>query len=77
MLNVNQNNALTIRYVLWANLILGLHGMYIYSLNDTQFNLIIGAANIWVWVYFREVVNSHLPKTEITKLIEKYKNYLS
>ena len=42
-----------IKYILWINLALGLQNLYFYVNNDSLFNLVIGALNIGVWVFFR------------------------
>ena len=45
-----------IKYILWINLIVGFQNLYYYVNNDALFNLIIGALNIGVWVFFRNKV---------------------
>ena len=42
-----------LKYIIWINLALGLQNLYFYVNNDSIFNLIIGALNIGVWVFFR------------------------
>jgi len=42
-------------YVLWLNLILGLQNLYFYVNNDSLFNLLVGAVNIGVWVFYRKI----------------------
>ena len=44
------------KYILWINLALGLQNLYFYVNNDSLFNLIIGAINIGVWVFYRSKV---------------------
>ena len=42
-----------IKYILWINLAFGLQNLYFYVNNDSLFNLVIGALNIGVWVFYR------------------------
>jgi len=42
------------KIIIWVNLILGLYNLYLYSIEWGLFNLIIGALNIGVWVFFRK-----------------------
>ena len=42
-----------LKYIIWINLALGLQNLYFYVNNDSIFNLIIGALNIGVWVFYR------------------------
>ena len=41
-----------LKYVLWINLALGFHNLYMYVNNDSLFNFAIGALNIGVWVFY-------------------------
>ena len=38
--------------VVLLNLVIGFYNLYLYSIGDNLFNLIIGALNIGVWVFF-------------------------
>ena len=40
--------------VVWINLILGLYNLYCFSVGHMIFNLIVGALNVGVWVFFRK-----------------------
>tara|TARA_B100001094_G_C17854549_1_gene634336 strand:+ start:320 stop:490 length:171 start_codon:yes stop_codon:yes gene_type:complete len=42
-----------LRYSAWLNLFIGFYNMYLYGIGDKWFNLLIGALNIGVWVFFR------------------------
>tara|TARA_R110001592_G_scaffold39922_1_gene131236 strand:+ start:291 stop:449 length:159 start_codon:yes stop_codon:yes gene_type:complete len=42
------------KMIVWFNLIIGFYNLYLYSVGDNLFNLIIGALNIGVWVFFSE-----------------------
>ena len=44
-----------LKWILWLNLILGFQNLYFYVSNDSLFNLVIGALNIGVWVFFRKL----------------------
>ena len=41
------------KYAAWLNLFIGFYNIYLYSVGDKWFNLIIGALNIGVWVFYR------------------------
>ena len=45
-----------LKYILWLNLALGFHNLYMYVNNDSLFNFAIGALNIGVWVFYRSKV---------------------
>ena len=45
----------TMKIIVWMNLVIGLYNMYLYSVGDKFFNLIIGSINIGVWVFYRGV----------------------
>ena len=40
--------------VAWLNLVLGIYNIYLFSIGNLMFNLIIGTLNIGVWVFFRK-----------------------
>ena len=42
-----------LKYVLWVNLAFGLQNLYFYVNNDSLFDLVVGAINIGVWVFYR------------------------
>ena len=50
---MTQKKKTYLKYILWLNLALGFHNLYMYVNNDSLFNLAIGALNIGVWVFFR------------------------
>jgi hypothetical protein len=41
------------KMIIWVNLLIGFYNIYLWSIGDNLFNLIIGALNIGVWVFFR------------------------
>ena len=44
-----------LKIIIWINLLIGLYNIYLYVNSDWLFNLIIGALNIGVWVFFRKI----------------------
>ena len=43
------------KIVILLNLVIGFYNLYLYSVGDKLFNLIIGILNIGVWVFFRRI----------------------
>ena len=43
------------KMIVLFNLVVGFYNLYLYSVGDKLFNLIIGAINIAVWVFFRRI----------------------
>ena len=54
-LEVNEDNIELFKMTLWLNLVIGIYGLYLYSVGHSLFNLIIGSINIGVWVFLRKV----------------------
>ena len=52
---MSKNKKEAIQLSLILNLILGCYNIYLYSINNMIFNLLIGTANIGVWVFFRDL----------------------
>ena len=50
---MTQENKQYLKYILWLNLVLGLHNLYLYVNTDSIFNFIVGSINIGVWVFYR------------------------
>ena len=44
-----------IKLSLTLNLILGIFNLYLFSVNNMLFNLLVGSANVGVWVFFRDM----------------------
>ena len=44
-------------FVIKFNLLIGLYNLYLFSISDSLFNLIVGSMNIGVWTFFREIVH--------------------
>ena len=45
-----------LKIMIWINYIVGFWNLYLYSVGGKYFNLIIGALNIGVWVFFRRII---------------------
>jgi len=43
--------------IIWINYFLGFYNLYLYSVGDKWFNLIVGSLNIGVWIFFRRIYN--------------------
>jgi len=41
--------------VLKFNLIIGIYNLYLFSIGNNLFNLVIGSMNIGVWTFFRDL----------------------
>ena len=50
---MTQEKKTYLKFILWLNLALGFHNLYMYVNNDSLFNFAIGALNIGVWVFYR------------------------
>ena len=44
-----------IKIIIWINYIIGFYNLYLFSVGDKLFNLIVGILNIGVWVFFRRM----------------------
>ena len=53
---MTQEKKTYLKFILWLNLALGFHNLYMYVNNDSLFNLAIGALNIGVWVFYRSKI---------------------
>tara|TARA_B100000131_G_scaffold236511_1_gene228537 strand:+ start:1015 stop:1215 length:201 start_codon:yes stop_codon:yes gene_type:complete len=40
--------------VAWLNLVLGIYNIYLFSIGNLMFNLVIGTLNVGVWAFFRK-----------------------
>ena len=52
---MSENKKEIIKLSLTLNLILGIFNIYLFCINHMIFNLLVGAANIGVWVFFRDM----------------------
>ena len=50
--------------ILKFNLIVGLYNLYLFSIGNNLFNLVIGSMNIGVWTFFRNLAFVSTIKTE-------------
>ena len=55
MFIMSQNKKEIIKLSLTLNLLLGIFNLYLYSINNMFFNLIVGSVNVGVWVFFRDM----------------------
>ena len=52
---MNKERREAIRYSAWLNLFIGFYNLYLWSVGEWLFNLIVGILNIGVWVFFRKI----------------------
>jgi len=52
---MSQNKKEIIKLSLTLNLLLGVFNLYLFCINNMLFNLVVGSANIGVWVFFRDM----------------------
>ena len=57
---MSKEKAKDLSTVAWLNLVLGIYNIYLFTIGNLLFNLIIGSLNIGVWVFFRN------PKTVLS-----------
>ena len=43
-----------LKLAIWFNLFIGIYNLYIYNEISSLFHLVLGSANVGVWVFFRE-----------------------
>ena len=60
---INKKEILSI--ILKFNLIIGIYNLYLFSIGDSIFNLLIGSTNIGVWTFFRNL--AVMSRNEIKK----------
>ena len=58
---MNKNNKIEendriemLRLTIWFNLFIGIYNLYLFNEINSLFHLVLGSANIAVWVFFRE-----------------------
>lgn len=65
-MNTNVKNRKEIlSIILKFNLIIGIYNLYLFSAGQSLFNLVIGAMNIGVWTFFRNVAIIHINNDKI------------
>jgi|TARA_B100000959_G_C14883859_1_gene583738 hypothetical protein len=52
---MDKNKKEIIKLILTLNLLLGIFNLYLFSQNYLLFNLVVGSANVGVWVFFRDL----------------------
>ena len=43
-----------LRLAIWFNLFIGIYNLYVFNEMNSLFHLVIGSANVGVWVFFRK-----------------------
>ena len=52
---IEENSRLEmLKLTIWFNLFIGIYNLYIFNEINSLFHLVLGSANIAVWVFFRE-----------------------
>ena len=41
------------KYAAWLNLFIGFYNIYLWGIDGSMFNIVIGSLNIGVWVFYR------------------------
>ena len=52
---MNSNKKEILKLIITLNLLLGIFNLYLFSQNFLIFNLLVGSANMGVWVFFRDL----------------------
>tara|TARA_B100000965_G_scaffold309065_1_gene268216 strand:- start:437 stop:643 length:207 start_codon:yes stop_codon:yes gene_type:complete len=52
---MEKNKKEILKLIITLNLILGLYNLFLFSQNFLIFNLLVGSANLGVWVFFRDM----------------------
>ena len=52
---MDKNKKEIIKLILTLNLLLGIFNLYLFSQSFLLFNLLVGSANVGVWVFFRDM----------------------
>ena len=52
---IEENDRLEmLKLAIWFNLFIGIYNLYIFNEMNSLFHLVLGSANVAVWVFFRE-----------------------
>ena len=43
-----------LQLAIWFNLFIGIYNLYVFNEMNSLFHLVLGSANVGVWVFFRE-----------------------
>ena len=52
---MDKNKKEILKLIITLNLLLGIFNLYLFSQNFLIFNLLVGSANLGVWVFFRDM----------------------
>tara|TARA_Y100001970_G_C14050328_1_gene758586 strand:- start:309 stop:515 length:207 start_codon:yes stop_codon:yes gene_type:complete len=52
---MEKNKKEILKLIITLNLILGIYNLFLFSQNFLIFNLLVGSANLGVWVFFRDM----------------------
>ncbi len=52
---MDKNKKEILKLIITLNLLLGIFNLYLFSQNFLMFNLLVGSANLAVWVFFRDM----------------------
>ena len=52
---MEKNKKEVLKLIITLNLILGIYNLFLFSQNFLIFNLLVGSANLGVWVFFRDM----------------------
>ena len=52
---MKNNNKEIMKLIIKLNLILGMYNLFLYSQGQILFNLLVGSANIGVWVFYENI----------------------
>ena len=44
-----------LKFAILLNLVIGIYNLYLFAFSNSIFNLVIGALNVGVWVFFRDM----------------------
>ena len=52
---IEENDRIEVlKLAIWFNLFIGIYNLYIFNEMNSLFHLVLGSANVAVWVFFRE-----------------------
>ena len=52
---IEENDRIKIlKLAIWFNLFIGIYNLYVFNEMNSLFHLVLGSANVGVWVFFRE-----------------------
>ena len=68
---IEENERIEIlKLAIWFNLFIGFYNLYVFNEMNSLFHLVLGCANVGVWVFFREkYLNLTIPMKERSRSI--------